>query len=1415
MVGSTSGIRTSFDNGLLDGDDIQAGKTFSTAGGKFKLEVAERANGDTSAVVTIPSPWKLATIQGRATMSDYNGEWTTAGGLGFKPKDLIGGVQNKYAQVNPSVTSFITDNKFSNAVSWFFDGLDLSGFAGVGLYGGLAGSGNVGGINPRLGPLEAHGVMAQLQFSLKFPLNTEKGTWASNMQSGVRADVQLRADFDDVAQVAEDAGKFVYLSSLIARNEAVDLYNAVKAKFPTPPVRRDPLVIDLDGDGVSLTSLAGSQVHFDLDGNAFAERTGWVSPTDGLLARDVNGNGTIDNVSELFGTPTLDGFTVLKQFDGNNDGLINASDTIFAQLKIWQDLDGNGISDAGELKTLAEAGIVSISVRPTVESYNVQGNAVTHHAAAKFADGHSTVAAAVRFSTDRSDTIFQTSPTFTYDLDVYDLPNLRGYGQVPDLWIAMTLDPVLKGMVQALMSNLSSFTGIKNAVGSIAGSTYSESAFDLMVERWAGGNTGTTVDQRLSQTVSALLGEDVSARSGTALFRTQFQSFSAEMALGFYAQAAKVGVDEKMIGFFDAVAHIQANYATDPAAWNAEVDAIFAAFDASSASLPPELVKISGFNYDMLSGEVVGDVDAYLDFLLTGFQVNQTTPWSGFDTWKAANSTMLDLVDPTGTATEMAMRRLSGNTTLEILRGTYTAMNGTASSDSITTLNDGRDLIDGKQGDDVIYGYGGSDTYIYKRGMGRDTIIDSSGTMDELAFQGNILPSQVSFTKPAGTNDLLITLSSTESVTVRSYFTTDSIERITFSDGTEIESRVIRDKIANAGVTDGNDVVIGFAKDTTLLGFGGGDTLTGGAGQDLLIGGTGNDTMNGGVGDDIYVFEKGDGQDVIAESSDLGVDRIVMPYGVKPSDVIVRQVENGASLRLDVVGSSDTITIRNALSSEISRVETIEFSNGTTWSFKDIFDKAVSSKGDGSPVYGDYRNNVLNGSLSADIMDGKDGNDILYGYDGNDTLTGGLGSDKIYGGAGNDTIVMGGGTDEVYGEDGADKIDLYNNTNGGVHKVYGGAGNDSIRTQFGQAIIDLGTGNDFASAGSSYDVITGGDGDDYIITGGGRDLVSGGAGTDEVEFYGEQAVTVDLSAGTVTYSNGAVLAFTGVEYLRGSQFGDTFIGDAGYNRLTGWLGNDTLRGMGGADWLSGDEGNDSLYGGDGDDGLNGGVGNDLLDGGAGSYDTAYFYGKVRADAQITTSNGTVTITDVSTTGTNFGTDTLVGIENLYFTDGYVSIISPIVLDMNGDGVGLVDMDASNASFDMDGDGIADHTGWISSGDGILVFDSNGDGRASGVDEIGFTGIDGARSDLDGLRSFDTNADGVLSAGDADYGRFGVWVDAGSDGVAGGGEFRSLADLGISSINLVGVAVNSNWQVGQNIVVHDGSFVIKRRGTRLR
>ncbi len=132
-----------------------------------------------------------------------------------------------------------------------------------------------------------------------------------------------------------------------------------------PPSPYSPLVFDLDGDGIELSAMNGTgAVYFDMDNDGFAERAGWITGGDGLLALDRNGNGTIDAQNELFGdTATAsNGFENLKALDSNADNKITSADAQWNNLRMWVDVNADGVSQAAELKTLASLGITSINL---------------------------------------------------------------------------------------------------------------------------------------------------------------------------------------------------------------------------------------------------------------------------------------------------------------------------------------------------------------------------------------------------------------------------------------------------------------------------------------------------------------------------------------------------------------------------------------------------------------------------------------------------------------------------------------------------------------------------------------------------------------------------------------------------------------------------------------------------------------------------------------------------------------------------------------------------------------------------------------------------------------------------------------------------------------------------------------------
>jgi len=150
----------------------------------------------------------------------------------------------------------------------------------------------------------------------------------------------------------------------------------------------DPLILDLDGDGIELTSYTDG-ARFDLLGNGQPVRTAFVTGGDAFLALDRDSDGRIAGGGELFGEQrgAANGFEELRKLDSNADGVIDDLDRNFDRLLLWRD-DGNGISEDGELITLAQAGIASISLGyQNVDQAALGGNRIAQIAAFHFTDG--------------------------------------------------------------------------------------------------------------------------------------------------------------------------------------------------------------------------------------------------------------------------------------------------------------------------------------------------------------------------------------------------------------------------------------------------------------------------------------------------------------------------------------------------------------------------------------------------------------------------------------------------------------------------------------------------------------------------------------------------------------------------------------------------------------------------------------------------------------------------------------------------------------------------------------------------------------------------------------------------------------------------------------------------------------------
>ncbi|TXT25575.1 MAG: repeat-containing protein, partial [Gallionellaceae bacterium] len=148
-----------------------------------------------------------------------------------------------------------------------------------------------------------------------------------------------------------------------------------------------PIVLDMNGDGIHTLALGETTGTFDLLNNGMPVESGWLSAGDAFLAVDADHNGRIDCRAEMFGGEIGQGFALLATYDSNGDGAVDKNDERFGELLLWQDGDSNHRTDGGELKSLAEAGIVSLNPNYEVRPVMQNGNTLIEHSVATVGHG--------------------------------------------------------------------------------------------------------------------------------------------------------------------------------------------------------------------------------------------------------------------------------------------------------------------------------------------------------------------------------------------------------------------------------------------------------------------------------------------------------------------------------------------------------------------------------------------------------------------------------------------------------------------------------------------------------------------------------------------------------------------------------------------------------------------------------------------------------------------------------------------------------------------------------------------------------------------------------------------------------------------------------------------------------------------
>lgn len=708
----------------------------------------------------------------------------------------------------------------------------------------------------------------------------------------------------------------------------------------------DPLILDLDGDGLELISLTQSATQFDLDGDGALERTGWGGPQDGFLVHDVNGNGIVDGVAELFGSTNVDGFDELKTLDSNNDGKINASDAAFAQLRVWRDLNSDGQSTSDEMQTLAEAGIVSLGLGYTQVDQDIDGNIVARTGTYVRADGSSRGMGSVNFALEE----ILPAPTDSALLgDLLLLPNLSGQLGLTDLRTAMYNDPVLKAMVEDLTYGNHGFDTFAE---------FRDGGFLDVIYRWAGIDASVPLgpgDQPYHiQAMEAFMGRPFDALTERQLARVEdaWEAFVQQLGVQFLIQAADLPLIRPFLEMSDELAALNPD---DPGFTDALNAVLQNALTAAGQAGPAYnyLGMFSGLSIDLATGAITGDFDEIVSQFLAAQPSFLTFSGGGGGSGGSSGSgvmTMSGAGNPELVHPWTAWYEDQGSLLFQIgqlmgfgsdyvlnvtgwrwLAGVITSHEGTAGddlldfnvtyylpplagapTDPIPTYdqlifgfegndelrgNQGVDRLVGGPGNDLLKGGTGSDMYVYASGDGLDRISDDSGTDETIFFSSELDSANLQVTRLTGTNDLLVHFGDpSQGIILTNQWLSPgwAVEHFNFVGEPALHAGDIASRYLATLATAGADTIAGSWASERLIGLDGNDNLSGLDGNDILDGGNGNDTLNGSYGNDILLGGAGDDKRTTPWRRDGNVETKERPAGAAFGASAVRLVEGAA-----------------------------------------------------------------------------------------------------------------------------------------------------------------------------------------------------------------------------------------------------------------------------------------------------------------------------------------------------------------------------------------------------------------------------------------------------------------------------------------------------------------------------------------
>ena len=909
--------------------------------------------------------------------------------------------------------------------------------------------------------------------------------------------------------------------------------------FPDDTLQKiDPLILDLDGDGIELVSMADSNAYFDLNSDGIREKVQWISPDDGMLVLDKNADGEINGVDELFGNPSTIGFEDLRQYDDNNDGKIDINDTKFSQIRVWQDANSNGSVDAGELTTLNERNITEISLN----YQDGEDDTFAEKSTITYGDGTTGLIQDINLEVNFAHTKYEAPANVPADISV--LPQSLGAGIVKDLHTSMINNSNLKTYVEGLATKTSTeiynsmdellkiWTGVGNIANTEMRGLCPKYIADIVEKFYNRQYTNTTEE-------TGEVSDEITIDAVKEAFISNYNMFKTNLYTDIVLQSGKLSCLSGIVYNQDTNSYTINTTTTKENITNSIKEYLLTANNIDTAILAQVLDKLSTdyvYSFDVstldsnysdaqkliLSGryKICFDMGSSGNNLIIGtsdgLTINDTT---GSDAYlmKDGNNT---ITDTDGSNTYYLG---SGNDTINDTSNGNTVIYAGAGNDYITTQMNESTLVEAGQGNDTSIIDSSDLTYVFNLGDGQDVVTfkDWFGehtavlqfgegiSWDDLEFERQtVILNQEEWDETGEFAE------KEENMVIKIKNTSDQITiKYWFGGNGGDYSDVYQYKFAEFRFADGSVYTPEDITGENILGTTGDDNLTGTEFNDTFIGGQGNDTIIDATGNDTYIFNLGDGQDTI---NDLGGknDKIVFGEGIIQSDVEFYRVQNpditneeeayyqglGDDLLIKIKNTSDSILVKNhyfqgeehdGIYEYPKRIECVEFSDGTSLTQSDI--------------------------ESLRIIPQTSGNDYIYAKDGNNTYNL-AGNDIVIDNTGNDTYNSTSGDQYIvdkenrYYWDVADEMgissedfDSYEEYEEYIKGLVGndtynlGSGNDTVIDESeGHDIAHLGSGNDYmyASSMNGRVEIYGEGGDDFIEVQDRESIVSGGTGND-------------------------------------------------------------------------------------------------------------------------------------------------------------------------------------------------------------------------------------------------------------------------------------------------------------------------------